>query len=92
MALLPWLPLPRQPLRRGDLGGSHFLGNDVPVLRGSFIAFHSCQVEPHMGLYIVLRNAGAIHVHDAKVVLGAGVALTGGLAVPEDGLGMALSR
>src|SRR5271165_1480101 len=39
-----------------------------------------------MGLCVVLRHATALSVHKAAVELRAGVALVGGLVVPNDGL------
>ena len=39
-----------------------------------------------MGFDVVLRHAPTGAVHDSEVVLGAGVSLLGGQAVPPDGM------
>jgi len=50
------LPLPRQPLRLGDLlASSHVLGDAVTVVRRGGIALFGGKVEPQMGLNEVPR-------------------------------------
>src|SRR5277367_2691032 len=81
-ALLRRLPLPRQPLRLGDLVGGHFGGQFVARLLCVVIALRGRQVVPHVGENVVLRDAVALLVHEAEVGLGEGIVLIGRLAVP----------
>ena len=80
-------PLPGQFLSLGDLGGAHLPLQPVPIEFGFFkiSAWRQAgprQVQPFMSLDEVLRNPSGFAVHDAKIVLGFGIALLGGFFVP----------
>jgi hypothetical protein len=94
------LPLPRHPLRLCDLLGGHLGGHLIALdcpLDGVYCI--SCkrrtrrsQVEPHIGLHIVLRHAFALLIHQPEFNLRGVVPLLGRLAPPRDGLHVVLQH
>ena len=58
-----------QLLRLGNVGGRHFLGNNVAVFCGVLVALACREVIPFVRLYVVLRHPPALVVHEAEVVL-----------------------
>jgi hypothetical protein len=69
------------------LGGDHFSCNLVPRPRRKGSCFRICrpaygQIEPEVGLDIVLRHAVAVVVHQTEAGLCAGDSLFGGQAQP----------
>jgi hypothetical protein len=59
----------------------HVAGDNIAVLFRLFVALGSGKFEPHVGKYIVLRDAFAAVVHKAEVELGTCVAVLSGLRV-----------
>lgn len=71
------LPLSCEFLRFGYLRGGHKPCDEVSKSCRTFFALRSSQVEPHVCVDTVLRDAQAVVVEDPEHVLGAGVALLG---------------
>ena len=88
--LLLRLPLPRQSLGFGYLGGGHFGGYIFPELLRHHHTVTRRKGKPLVCLHVILRHTIPLAVHQAEVVLGIGVTLFGGPAVPPQSLRMVL--
>ncbi len=81
------LPFPGESLRLRHLLRRHLFLNNGSIASGLFVRFSGgvCrgQVDPLVCLDVILRNPLAGEVHDAQTVLRVGIALVGGLAVPD---------
>ena len=74
----------------GNLGRGHTLPDEGPVLFRLLVSLCGGEINPDVGLNVVLGNALAVVVHVSQVGLGYRVPLFGGLAVPEHGLAVVL--
>ena len=65
-----------------DVGRGHFLRNDVSVVSCGLVPRRCGNVQPHMGVDIVLDDALSVVVHPTQIVLGRGIPLFGSKSVP----------
>jgi hypothetical protein len=89
-----WFPLPCEALCRRDLLRGHLFGEEIPLIAVFVLVVatgvRGCEVQPHMGLHVVLGRSLAALIHQAEVELSGRVPLLGTLAVPANGLGIIL--
>jgi hypothetical protein len=79
-------PFLRPPLRLGDLAaghlGCHRIAQPQIIFPVALRRVGDREVQPHVGVDLVQRNAEALVVHQAEQILGRGVALLGGKPIP----------
>src|SRR5579883_587373 len=89
--LLDRLPFGGKALRLLDLIRCHPVRHDVAVLGGAIAIFgiggiERREIEPFIGLHVILRRALAVRVEKAEMALGEGIAALCRFAVPGSGL------
>jgi len=87
-------PLKSEPLRIRELEPGQFRGNSItnpnPIDTRSRTGPGNRQVQPLIGLNVVLRNTHAFVVQQPKHVLGCGISLIGGTSIPDSRLNLIL--